>query len=179
MEGEKYKEIKTILILFNDFRNEKIPELLMANLKLQDKENGYVKNEIESYEFYLPNYHKESYNEIEEEMDKRLWIMGAKDIEELKENVNEIDENFKIVRAYEELLEKHPIYGYYKNVKKEEEKEKRTLEAWAREDGIKEGAHAQAIKTAKGLLSMGIASIKQIAEVTNLSIEEIEELKEN
>ncbi len=47
-EGEEYKEKHTKLIMFNHFRNKLIPELKIANLKLQDKKSAYRRNDSNS-----------------------------------------------------------------------------------------------------------------------------------
>ena len=47
------------------------------------------------------------------------------------------------------------------------------------QDGFQDGEMKSKIEIAKSLLSMGVGSMEQIATATGLSIEEIEELKEN
>ena len=55
----------------------------------------------------------------------------------------------------------------------------RQIEEEMTEKGWNKGQRESKMEIAKSLLSMGVGSMKQIATATGLSIEEIEELKEN
>ncbi len=176
-EGETYKRKYTKLIMFNNFRNESIPDLKIANLKLRDSKEAYEKEDIESYEFYLPNFHQVSYNEIEDEIDKRLWILGIKDRKELKE-MELTDKNLKIIEEYQKLIEEDANYSLLYNAKRIEEKTKNTISYYeGLKEGKEEGAKQKAIETAKNLLSAGLAA-DFVAKNTGLSLKEVEKLKD-
>ena len=47
-----------------------------------------------------------------------------------------------------------------------------------RKEGLEEGANSKAVETAQNLLKMGLGSPEQISAATNLSIEEVLEIKQ-
>ncbi len=100
-----------------------------------------------------------------------MWILGAKDLEELKQ-MEITDENLKIIQEYERLLESDSRFGLLYNV----EKDQKRMISYYEQEGRKEGIKEEKITTAKKLLKMGIVTIEQIAEATELSIEEIKKL---
>ena len=76
------------------------------------------------------------------------------------------------IRTVEDLSTDPEFFGYYDI----EETHKYDLEDM-RETAFEKGSKQKATQTAKSLLEMNVLTIEQIAEVTNLSIEEINTLK--
>ena len=179
-EGEKYTGQVTKLITFNNFKNEKIPELAVGNYRLMDPITKDKKNDIESYEIYLPIFHKMSYNEIEDKINKRLYLLGVKDMEEIKK-LNVTDENLKIIKEYERLINEDDRFGLIYDTELDQKKTINTVKRVSfnegMEKGLEQGEKQANIETAKNLLKLGINTIEQIASVTKLSIKEIEKLK--
>lgn len=105
--GENYHPTTTRLIMFNNYCNDKLSELKLANYTLNDKNNNLDIEDIEIYEIYLPNYHKMCYDKCDE-IEKRLWLFSCKDISGMKRVVgnNEdkaiIEELNKIKNSIEE-----------------------------------------------------------------------------
>lgn len=172
-EGEKYRPYKTTLIAFNNYRNPKVPELAIGYYKMTEQKTKVTKEDgVESYEISLPNYHEKGYNEIRNEIDKRLWLLGVEDVEEVKA-FNLSEEDKRIIREYERLVEEDERYGLLYDAEKDQEK----LIKSAHDFGYEEGEMQKALETAKTLLKMRVGTLEQIAKATGLSVEEIQELK--
>lgn len=166
--GEKYKSKYTKLIMFNNFKNKKDETIKITNYIFQDPIHNIKREDIESWEIYLPNFHNICYDKLNE-IDKRLYILGCEDMSEL-EKLDTTGENLKIIKAYERLQEEDPkfVYEYRK------EKETKMSINTAKEEGIEQSR----LEIAKSLLKLNVNSLEQIHMVTGLTIEELEKLKE-
>ena len=180
-EGEDYKDKKAKLILFNNFKNKKIPDMKTGNFILEDPVNKIVIEDIESYEIYLPNFSKVCYHNVNSE-DISLSLFTCKSYEEMREKTNN-PKDLEIIEELERLaMNKDFIFDYHRDYD-----DKLMLNA-ARDDGYAQGmdegyaegfdngSDQKAIEIANNMLSKGI-DIKTISECTNLDIEEIEKLK--
>lgn len=176
LEGEEYAPKHTTLILFNNFLNPKEPTVKFSNYMLMDPINLLVRKDIDSFEFYLPLYHKVCYDEIEDEIEKRLYLMGVKNVKEF-DNLNLKDDNLKIIKEYERLQKEDPMF--IKEYEREivEKKTRNTIEHAAERRGLLEGAKQANIETAKKMLEINIP-IEQIVKCTGLDIKKIQKLKE-
>lgn len=98
LKGNKYSPKRTVLISFNNYRNEEIPNLKMANYILMDQINNLKKYDIDAFEIYLPVYQKMRYNELNE-IDKRLYLLGIGDVSKMEE-LELSKEDIKLVKDY-------------------------------------------------------------------------------
>ena len=173
-EGEEYKDKHVKLILFNNFKNNKLPDLKTANFKLREKSSNIEREEIESYEIYLPNFKEICYHNVNS-IDISLSLFSCKSYEEMREKTNN-PEDIEVIKELERLgMSSDFVFDYH-----HENDEKLTRISY-RDDGIAEGKvqgrKEEKIEIAKNMLQKQI-DIKTISECTNLSIEEIDKLKE-
>lgn len=171
LQGEDYHQIYAKLVMFNNFCSTLMPELLIANFKLADTKNNITKEDIESYEIYLPNYRKMRYNELNE-IDKRLWLLGERDVEVMKK----LEKDEKTEQVIEELMR---LYEYpdFLLAYDEEIHRRKTMNALKKQgiqEGIEKGAKQKEKEIAQSLIKE--LGIQKTAEITKLSIPEIEEL---
>ncbi|MBO5095803.1 MAG: hypothetical protein J6B98_02915, partial [Bacilli bacterium] len=135
------------------------------------KNNNLDIEDIEIYEIYLPNYHKMCYDKCDE-IEKRLWLFSEKDIEEMKRVVDN-EEDKAIVEELERLsMDLQFVHDY------DHEKVNKMLMNTEKELGKQEGKKEASIEIAKKLLLKNL-NVEEIIEITGLSIEELEKLKEN
>lgn len=177
LEGEEYKQKCTKLIMFNNFRNEASPDLAVGNYLLMNPLTGERREDIESYEIYLPIFHQIRYNEIESKINKRLFLLGVKDLKEVKD-LNITDENLKIIKEYERLIGEDARFGYIYDAERDQKRTINTIKHISFDEGVEEGEKRKALETAKNLLEMGTLTLEQIATATNVPIEEIKKLQE-
>ena len=167
--GETYRPTTTKLIMFNNYCNDKLSELKLANYTLNDKNNNLDIEDIEIYEIYLPNYHKMCYDKCDK-IEKRLWLFSEKDIEEMKRVVDN-EEDKAIIEELERLSMDEKFFFDY-----DHEKVNKMLMNTEKELGKQEGKKETAIEIAKKLLLKNL-NVEEIIEITGLSIDEIEQLK--
>ena len=101
MVGEEYTEKRTILILFNNFKNPKSPNLLDAHFTFNDQENQLLIEDIESFEFFLSNYKKTCYDRYDE-IGRRLVLFTAKSFEEM-ESITQNSSDLEIIKELRDL----------------------------------------------------------------------------
>lgn len=161
--GEEYVDKPTKLVLFNYFKNKKIPELKIANYVLEEVETKIRINDIESYEIYLPNYKKVCYDSSE--VDISLSLFSCSSYEEMRDKTNN-PKDLEIIEELEKLAMNEKFIFEY-----DREAVKRKTENSIRAEGKKE----EKIEIAKAMLEEKI-SIEIISKCTGLSIEKIESL---
>ena len=174
-KGSQYNNAHTTLILFNNFLCPEDKCIKVSNKVMMDPVEKIARKDIESWSIYIANYHKMRYNEIEDEIDKRLYILGVKKMDELEKLKKELDpngENLKIIEEYERLQKENPGFLNLYEYEKDQKRTINTLQYMAREEGSKE----KSIEIAKNMLKKEM-DIQDIHEITYLSIEEIEKLK--
>ena len=81
------------------------------------------------------------------------------------------------VRTVKDLSLDPEFSGYY-DVEEAHKQDIEDAKIFGIEKGITQGMKQKAIETARILLNMGVNTIEQISKATNLSIEEIEKIKE-
>lgn len=166
-EGEEYSNKTAKLILFNNFKNKKLPELRTANFKLREVNSNIEREEIESYEIYLPNFKEVCYHNANKE-DISLSLFSCKSYEEMRSKTNN-PEDIKVIEELEMLaMNSDFVFDYH-----HDNDEKLTMIS-IKDDGKAE----RSIEIAKNMLKDN-ESIDKISKYTNLSIEEIEKLKED
>ncbi len=169
--GEKYTPKRTILILFNQFKNHKDKNLLDAHFTFNDPINSLLIEGIESYEFYLPNYREECYDKYDE-IERRLVLFNASGFEEM-EHITKDSLDLKIIKELRSLSMDEVFLTEY-----EKERVQEKLVNSAYDEGVRDGIEQGMEQVAKNLLGEDIP-IEVIAKVTGLSKEQIEKLKES
>lgn len=171
--GENYSKTRTILILFNNFRNKKDKNLLDAHYTFNDPINHLVIEDIESYEIYLPNYQKSCYDKYDE-IERRLVLFNLSSYEEM-ESITKEALDLKIIKELRNLGMDEVFLTEYE---KEKVQEKLVNSAFleGKNEGISQGEKNKQIEIAKTMLLKGLND-KVISECTDLSIAEIEKIK--
>ncbi len=175
--GEEYKNVKTTLILFANYVPSKLKNMddLLLNYRFKDELHNMTKEDIESYEFLLPNLHKMNYNECNEHK-KFLWLFSCNTIEEMKSVVDN-DEDKEIIHELERLnMDENFRFEY-----DAEQSQKMMVNSARKEgiaEGIEQGIEQERINSIK-VLSMNGISDEKIAESYGLTIEEVKEILEN
>ena len=175
-EGKNYKETKNILIMFNNYRNELIKDLKIANYTLNDKINNIEVNDIDIHEIYLPNYKKLCYDKLNE-AEKKLYLFNCESFKEMK-SLNLSNEDRYIVEELWRLSMDDKFYDDYdaEHVNKMLiNTEHMTGYEEGLEKGIEQGSKDTSIEIAKKML-MNNEPVEKISNFTNLSINEIEKL---
>lgn len=178
--GEKYSRKRTILILFNHFKNHQNKNLLDAHFTLNDPINHLLIEDIESYEIYLPNYEKKCYDKYDE-MERRLVLFNSRSFEEM-EDITKDSFDLKIIKELRNLSMDEVFLTEYE---KEKVQEKLVNSAFQEginkgmeqgiEQGIEQGVKKEKIEIVKSMLANSI-DIKVISACTGLTIEEINRL---
>ena len=145
-------------------------------------ENGklFVKNFI-IYEINMDYYNKLWYSKNEEKIKKNLYmIMLDLDKKEL-ENMPKDDIVDKYITNVT-IVNDNPEFQKYMSEEEDKKKIQNSLLSEAREnginDGISKGASQEKVNIAKNMLNKSI-SIEDISDITGLSVEEIENIKNN
>lgn len=176
MVGEEYTEKRTILILFNNFKNPKSPNLLDAHFTFNDQENQLLIEDIESYEFYLPNYKRTCYDRYDE-IGRRLVLFTAKSFEEI-ESITQNSFDLEIIKELRNLSMDGIFLTAYE---KEKVQQKLVNSAYKEglnkgiEKGMEQGNKESKIEIAKSMLAED-ESLEKISRYTGLSIEDIQNI---
>ena len=174
--GEDYRQLKpTIIIAILDYSFIKLPEYITETVRVVKEHKEYeINNDVKYYYIELEKFRNQN-----PDMTKRInqWSafldMERRDLLEMacKENdkVKRAVENYEVLTGDEEVKRLAEIRLMSKL------EEKSALD-WAREDGMKQGLERGRKEIAQKLKKQKM-SIKQIAEITGLSEEEIECIK--
>ena len=110
------------------------------------------------------------YNKDETVLEKWIRFMKTDDLDEMEKIAKgdqEMEQALKFMKRFVNDEEVQKIYGRMAYERFE-----------GRDEGIEIGRETANIETAKNMLKKGYA-VKEIADITNLSIQEIESLKSN
>ena len=144
----------------------------------QDSDGNIDEYGVEKYKIDLEYIENKYYNEDEITREEKLLLMLK---EEKREKLKEISKGDKIMKEVykklEELSEDKDLTLLYDEKEREEETRKEELE-YAKELGYTSGINKGIEKTAKNMLNKNM-DISIISEITGLSKEEIQKLKEN
>lgn len=170
---------KVILINIDDFNYFKTDKPLL-HFNIQDEE-GHIETEMyTSIHLVLANITNPKYN-IDKEIQKFACFLKKTDLEEMGKEYEGDERYMAAKRTVKDLTTDPELIGYY-DYEEERKRELAEEKMFAREDGLKEGRklgiEQNAIETTKKLLAMNVLSIEQIADVTNLSVEKVNLLKE-
>ena len=147
---------------------------------MNEKGELYVKNFI-IYEINMDYYDKIWYSKNEDEIKKNQYmIMLDLDKKEL-ENMPKDDIVDKYITNVT-IVNDNPEFQKYMSEEEDKKKIQNSLLSEAREnginDGISKGASQEKVNIAKNMLNKSI-SIEDISDITGLSVEEIENIKNN
>ena len=178
--GEDNGEKKTRLILFNNFKNKKSPEIKTGNFIFEDPLNHITIDDIESYEIYLPNFKKICYDS--DEVDVSLSLFSATSFDEMRE-LTQNPKDIEVIKELERLAmdEEFKIHYDQEAVRKKTENSIRK-ESYEKglvqgiEQGIEKGMEQKNMEIVKNMLKNNI-DIKTISECTGLPVEDINNLK--
>lgn len=178
--GEDYGDKKTRLILFNNFKNKKSPEIKTGNFIFEDPLNHITIDDIESYEIYLPNFKKICYDS--DEVDVSLSLFSATSFGEMRE-LTQNPKDIEVIKELERLAmdEEFKIHYDQEAVRKKTENSIRK-ESYEKglvqgiEQGIEKGMEQKNVEIVKNMLKKNI-DIKTISECTGLPVEDINNLK--
>lgn len=174
--GEDYGDKKTRLILFNNFKNKKSPEIKTGNFIFEDPLNHITIDDIESYEIYLPNFKKICYDS--DEVDVSLSLFSAISFDEMRE-LTQNPKDIEVIKELERLAmdEEFKIHYDQEAVRKKTENSIRK-ESYEKGlvQGIEQGIEQKNMEIVKNMLKKNI-DIKTISECTGLPVEDINNLK--
>ena len=162
-EGNKYIYPNVVLINFDAFNKFKTDKGIL-DFRIRDEE-GHIETPIyRSIHLILENLVNKEYNK---DIKKLAEFLSIKDIDTLRKTY-EGDKNYMAcIRRVEELSTDPDFVGYYDL----EEAHKQDLS-----DSYETGKSDKSIEIAKVMLSKNM-DIKDISEITGLSIEELNSLK--
>lgn len=170
--GEKYTDKLTKLILFNGYKNKKLPSLKTANFVFEEKEVKLKINDIESFEIYLPNYKDMCYDNNEVDVSLSLFSCDSYD------DMRKLTKNPKDIMVIEELerlaMNEEFIFEYDREAV--QRKTENSIRSEGLIEGITTGEKNKQIEIAKSMLEEKIL-IETISKCTGLTIEEINNLK--
>ena len=179
---KKYSLKRVVQVNFNNALFKYNPEVDILCYQLRDKSGKYEFDDIKKYDVFLPNYKGICYNEADE-LSAMLSLINADSFDEMRRIAAGNEEALSIVETLEEIMLDEKVSLAY-NV----EKEKRKLEltgfekgydegkAEGRTEGLEEGKKEANLEIAKKMINEGLNS-EIISNLTNFSIEEIENLK--
>lgn len=162
-----YNKHITRLIIINSYRSVEAPGIPVLFFYLQDRDNLVKRDMIESFEIYLPKVNKTEYNKIE----KRLLLFNAKSYDEMRS----ITDDFEDLKVIEEL-ERLSMDDYFRYMYNGKEADERLMNS-RYEEGIEDGENKKQIEIAKSMLKDNVP-IESISKYTNLSVEDINNLKD-
>ena len=172
-EGEDYKDVRKVISINFMRGNYHWQNVHLVNdygfVNKISKEGG--ENELlEMYLVRLDLVKEKVYNKAETLLEKWLRFIKTDDLDEMKDiakGVKEMEQALKFMRRFVNDEEVQKIYGRMAYERFE-----------GRDEGIEIGRDAANMETALNMLRKGYA-VQEIAEITNLSIQEIENLKSN
>jgi len=183
-KGKDYSKLKKVYFIgilnFNIFENK---SFISRHLIINQETNLQDLKDFEFTFIELPKFNKEL-NELKTILDK--WIYFIKNAENLelipKEFKNqEFKEAFEIAKQTAWNKEELEVYDYIALKEADEINALRTAERKGLQKGLEkgreEGKKEKAMEIAKNLLNLGL-DIESISKTTDLSVEEIKNIKE-
>lgn len=171
LTGENYSNKQTKLILFNNFKNPNEPTNKTGNYIFMDPDSKLVIEDIESFEFYLPNFKKSCYDNSE--INVSLSLFSASSYEEMRRLTNNPKDLIVIEELEKMAMEEKWVYAYDHEIVRKKTENSIRNESYGK--GIQEGKEARNIEIAKAMLKDKIP-LESISKYTGLSLEEIKQL---
>ena len=184
-EGEDYNVLnKTIVILIADFELDIIKDIPKTHTKWEIREEEYkakvLTNMLEINIIELPKLLKKVKNKRIDKKDKlSLWMTFFLSPEKI--GVSDMEENVDIKKAKKELekINQDEREKELARLRMKHIMDQKAIRQYGYEQGIEQGMKQgmkQILKIAKKLLEMNIP-IEKVMEITNLTKEEIEQIK--
>lgn len=174
--GKMYKGLKKVIVIaILDYTFIDLPEYLTKTVRVVESHKNYkVNNIVEYYYIELDKFRKQNPDMNEPlnqwlafiDGERKEWIEMAK---KNNKSVEKAEENYNILSGDDEIKRLAEIRMLSAM------EEHSALEA-AKEKGIEKGKNQEKIKNIKKMLELNIP-IKQIAEITELTIEDIKKIK--
>jgi len=173
---DEYLKTKTTIInIFNfvpDSEDVKREKPFVLHNRLGDARYNYYKDFIESFEIILPNIKSLDYNSLSNE--RKEWYLFLSENYEEMEKFAITDESTEVINIIKELAMNSDFLSEYEK-EKINEAMINGIKDESRKDGIIEGEKNKQLEIAKTMKLRGM-DIKEIAEITQLTQEEIEKL---
>ena len=179
--GEDYKEVKKVIAInILDYEIfEEGPYHEIARIR-RDYKNKILTDKMELHFIQIPKFLKENRG-TKTKLEQWMQFISQKDEKEVELAMKENEEIKKANEEYE-YLTGDEAERRLALLREEAIRDEKTMLKGSREEGIeigrKEGKKENKIEIAKNMLKKGM-EISIIAEITELSVEEIEKLKKN
>ena len=174
--GYNYKQLKKVIIIsILNYNFIDLPEYVTKTVRVADKHREYeINNNVEYYYIELKKF-REQNPDMKEPINQWLAFIDMErgDLLEMAEKENK---TIKEAKEYYEVLTGEAELKRLAEIRLMSALEEQSALDTAREEGIKEGIEQNKRKIAKELLKLGM-NIEDIQKVTNLTKEEIEQLK--
>ena len=180
-----YNPKNTIQICFTSYKEGeelKGEKKSIRKYMFQDSDGNVEDYGLEKYKIDLEYIENKYYNNDELTRREKIFLMFKESNREILKEISKGDKIMdKIYKRLDKLSEDEALSLLYDEKEREEEKRRAELE-YAEEHGlnkgISEGENKKSIEIAKRMLDKNL-DIKEISEITGLSIEEIKKLIKN
>ena len=165
------KEFKLYQININNYLCEVDEDIINTTKRLYDEKNKVRDEKITIHEIYLGKYKEMDYNNISEK-EKNLAMLNCTSIKKMEELAQGSKIRGKIMEKFKKKLSAEE----FAEILFDPEEDQEMILNSERLEGIESGKKEEKLEIAQKMLAMG-TSIENIAKVTDLSIEEIQNLK--
>lgn len=169
------KEFKLYQININNYLCEIDEDIINTTKRMYDEKNKVRDEKITIHEIYLGKYKEMDYNNISEK-EKNLAMLNCTSIKKMEELVQGSKIRGKIMEKFKKKLSAEEFAEILFNPEEDQEMILNSERLEGIEEGIESGKKEEKLEIAKKMLAMG-TSIENIAKVTDLSTEEIQNLK--
>ena len=169
------KEFKLYQININNYLCEVDEDIINTTKRMYDEKNKVRDEKITIHEIYLGKYKEMDYNNISEK-EKNLAMLNCTSIKKMEELVQGSKIRGKIMEKFKKKLSAEEFAEILFDPEEDQEMILNSERLEGIEEGIESGKKEEKLEIAKKMLAMGM-SIENIAKVTDLSIEEIQNLK--
>ena len=165
------KEFKLYQININNYLCEIDEDIINTTKRMYDEKNKVRDEKITIHEIYLGKYKEMDYNNISEK-EKNLAMLNCTSIKKMEELAQGSKIRGKIMEKFKKKLSAEE----FAEILFDPEEDQEMILNSERLEGIESGKKEEKLEIAKKMLAMG-TSIENIAKVTDLSTEEIQNLK--
>ena len=169
------KEFKLYQININNYLCEVDEDIINTTKRMYDEKNKVRDEKITIHEIYLGKYKEMDYNNISEK-EKNLAMLNCTSIKKMEELVQGSKIRGKIMEKFKKKLSAEEFAEILFDPEEDQEMILNSERLEGIEEGIESGKKEEKLEIAKKMLAMG-TSIENIAKVTDLSIEEIQNIK--
>lgn len=169
------KEFKLYQININNYLCEVDEDIINTTKRMYDEKNKVRDEKITIHEIYLGKYKEMDYNNISEK-EKNLAMLNCTSIKKMEELAQGSKIRGKIMEKFKKKLSAEEFAEILFDPEEDQEMILNSERLEGIEEGIESGKKEEKLEIAKKMLAMGM-SIENIAKVTDLSIEEIQNLK--